>query len=188
VVEQLEDGFQYVGRVLDGVDRHLRTQAEVLEAVRRTAEELPGVAGTMAEQARSNRELVDALRARAEERDLLHERLVAGLADLNHRSERERDDHRRELDLVMRLQRSHRRLAMFFLAVLMMIILLLMALVVLIAVRPRFVEQLADRDGGGTTPPTGSSFLERPRDDLLDAATRSDDPLIREMAAEGNSR
>ncbi|TVR13891.1 MAG: hypothetical protein EA401_05775 [Planctomycetota bacterium] len=139
VIKELEQGFHHVGRVVEQLDHHLTSTNRLLESVANEQERLPALMNELTAAASASRKAHETLSQEIGRRDEANQRLLATLQQLSDGLDVERDHHRAQLALVMRLQRGGRRVLAFLLFFSFLAIAVLMALLLILALRPDII-------------------------------------------------
>lgn len=191
---QIEQGLRYIGHVIDHLDRHLEESNRLLANVAREQEAMPELVREMTQSLAAQREVQQALANQAREHDRTANAIVDRLEKLGNAFEQQRTQHRDDLALVTRAQRSGRRLLVFLLLLTTTAALVLLALVLALAVRPDLVStpvpwlvgQPRAEPAATPSPKPGPASTPDPaedrRQDLLWQAATSADPAIRAAA------
>jgi len=122
LMESLEHSFRHVGTVLERMDRHLEAGNESLPAILEGQQRL----------AEGNREMVSALGEHLRQRDEAQQALLERLKQLGDGLESQRSHEQRQLDLVMGVQRSNRRLMVLIIGLGFLLVLLLLAALIFV--------------------------------------------------------
>ena len=141
MMKELEQGFHQVGRVVERFDEHLGTTNRLMESVAAEQERLPALIMEMTSAASANRQASEAMAQQLSQRDDANQKLLAQIATLSNSFELERDQHRSQLALVLRLQRGSRRVLISMLLLSSVLIFILLALVLILALRPDLISQ-----------------------------------------------
>lgn len=190
LMKELEQGFHQVGRVVDRFDEHLGTTNRLMESVAAEQERLPALITELTAAASASRHANEAMATQLSQRDEANQRLLTHLASLSDSFELERDQHRTQLALVLRLQRGSRRVLMFMLFLSFLLISLLLALVLLLALRPDligsphltapFPSQLPAAVPAAQA--SAAPAVDPTIQDGLRAAAESDQPVVQDTA------
>lgn len=192
IVKELEQGFHHVGRVVEQLDHHLDSTNRLLESVAQEQERLPALMNELTAAASASRKAHETLTQEISRRDEANQRLLSTLQQLSDGLDIERDHHRAQLALVMRLQRGGRRVLAFLLFFSFLAITVLMALLLVLALRPDIIGNAsipgfhsgsADHEGSTSEQPLQEQQRSDPgRQRSLRDAADSHDPIIRQMA------
>lgn len=190
----LDDGFRQVGNVLVRLDEHLAASTTAVTEVQKRLPELVDRQHELIEQAceagRANRAALEAFTENLQHRDEHQRETLKQLQALSQNLHDERDAHQRQLDLVMAMHRSGRRmlLSVFLIFILLFIFVLMALLAVALKLGPFKGETpalvpTAPAPMAAPTPARSAPVLDDDsvRRALGEAAT-STDPAVRERA------
>ena len=184
MMKELEQGFHQVGRVVERFDDHLGTTNRLMESVAAEQERLPALITELTSAASASRQANEAVAQQLLQRDEANQKLLAHLASLSDSFELERDQHRAQLALVLRLQKGSRRVLIVMLLASGLFIFILLALVLVLALRPDLISQ-STLPNPFTTDAASAAPLVPASDPLqvkIEEATSSPNEAIREKA------
>jgi len=199
LLQELGHGFTRVGNVLERLDHNLGAGVRSLEAVQQTQERLPQLIVEQQhlirdalDQSAVTRNALQALSDHLSERDTTQQAIVDRLEQIGYNLRDQREQHDRQLQLVMSFHRSSRfMVAMLVLGAFLLIVILLGALLTVL-LRPGLLPGVGTEDAATTaTAPreaaaepaqTASAVEAGSIDELIEAARDSDNPVIAERA------
>ena len=184
MMKELEQGFHQVGRVVERFDDHLGTTNRLMESVAAEQERLPALITELTSAASASRQANESMVQQLSQRDEANQKLLAHLSSLSDSFELERDQHRAQLALVLRLQRGSRRVLIGMLLLSFLFIFILLALVLVLALRPDIISQssLPNPFASEATVQLPAEPVVDPLQERIEAATQSSNDAIREQA------
>ncbi|TVR47003.1 MAG: hypothetical protein EA402_01915 [Planctomycetota bacterium] len=183
LMKELEQGFHQVGRVVERFDEHLGTTNRLMESVAAEQERLPALITELTAAASASRHAHEAVAQTLSSRDEANQKLLAHLGTLSDSFELERDQHRAQLALVLRLQRGSRRVLILLLLFSFLLISILLMLVLILALRPDLIG--SDRIANPWLTSSNAAQVEvQPLNSSIRAAAMSPEPAIQATAKE----
>lgn len=171
LVRSLDSGVRQIGEALHHLDRHLVASSETIERAARGLSDLPSLAQQLGQAADSNRQLVDAMTEQLRHRDEAQAAVISSMQRLADGFEDQRRHDQQQVELVLRLHNTGRRMAVLLLGLAFVGLLVLICAILAIVLRPELV--------GLQRAQTSDRFLDAPSA----AATARDEPQLQSLQA-----
>lgn len=197
LLQHLGDGFQALAGTLDQLDQHLEQSGTTLASIAKQGDQLESIATSQRDlierqvaladgnrqlvertvaATEANRELVGAVAEHLKQREQEQAQLVAHLAEMDSAMRLQREHEQRQLDRLLTIQRSGRRLVAVGMLCGFAIIVVLLVLVLVLALQPQLLRGDGTPAAATQAPATTGSTEPEP-------ATRPVEPVATAAAA-----